>query len=222
MNHRRKLSDILRGDTNPEHLSSLWKATAAAEERGPLPPGEFTFRILSGELFNAKLHSTPGYKLTLEVTEGEFEGRRTWVDLWLTPAALPMTKRDLGKIGVTDLEQLEKPLPQGILIRGKLAMRRDNDGNERNRLLHFECIGIEPGDVFEPKDDEADSNPDQGGIKPGTGLPLGANVPTGGNTAPAPSSNGEPPAGSNGTPPKPKRKKKGASTQKPAEGGTHQ
>ena len=68
---------------------------------------------------------------------------------------MPMSKRDLAKIGVTDLEQLEKPLPAGILIKGKLALRRNDDGNESNRLIRFEFIGIEPGDPFEPEDDEA-------------------------------------------------------------------
>jgi hypothetical protein len=156
VNERKKLSDILSLNSDRERLSKLWEQTAAAEERGPLPPGEYAFRILSGELFTSKQRSTPGYKLTLEVTEGEHEGRRAWCDFWLTPAALPMTKRDLAKIGVKDLAQLEEPLPPGILIRGKLTLRRDDDGNESNRLVRFECVGIEPGDAFEPKDGDRD------------------------------------------------------------------
>ena len=119
---RKSLSDILQTDNDRERLSQLWKTTTAAEERGPLPPGEYTFRILTGELSNAKHRGTPGYKLTLEVAAGEHEGRRAWHDLWLTLASLPMTKRDLAKIGVTDLDQPERPLPAGILIRGKLTL----------------------------------------------------------------------------------------------------
>jgi hypothetical protein len=160
----------------------------------------------------------------LEVTEGDFEGRRAWCDFWLTAAALPMTKRDLAKIGVTDLAQLEQPLPVGILIRGKLALRCDDDGNESNRLTRFECAGIEPGDAFEPTDADAG----QGEPNPGNAIepafPFGGGATTGESAASAPSSNGkppadangaappstngEPPAGSNGAPPKPKRKKK--------------
>jgi hypothetical protein len=149
MTERKKLSDILH-NSDRESLTESWKRTEAAADFAPLPPGEYLFRILSGELFTSKQRSTPGYKLTLEVTEGEHESRRAWVDLWLTPAALPMSKRDLAKIGVTDLEHLEKPLPVGILIRGKLALRRNEDGSESNRLTRFECAGIEPGDAFEP------------------------------------------------------------------------
>jgi hypothetical protein len=46
-----------------------------------------------------------------------------------------MTKHDLAKFAISDLEQLERPLPAVFLIRGKLAPRRDDDGNEINRLL---------------------------------------------------------------------------------------
>lgn len=152
MSERKKLSDILQLNSDRENLQRAWKTTAAAAEFAPLPKGEYTFRILSGELFTSK-RGTPGYKLTLEVTEGAFEGRRAWVDFWLTPAALPMTKRDLAKIGVTNLDQLEQPLPPGILIRGKMALRTDDEGNENNRLVRFECIGVEPGDAFKPKED---------------------------------------------------------------------
>jgi hypothetical protein len=149
---RRKLTDILAGTNERENLQRAWQTTEAAAEFAPLPSGEYTFRILAGELRTAKT-GTPGYKLTLEVTEGEFAGRRTWHDFWLTEAALPMTKRDLAKIGVTTLEQLEQPLPAGILIKGKLALRKDDGGNESNSLIRFECIGIEKQDAFAPTDD---------------------------------------------------------------------
>jgi hypothetical protein len=148
MTERKKLSDILHGSSR-DALAKQWKKTEAAEELAPLPPGEYSFRILSGELFTSK-QGTPGYKLTLEVSEGEHEGRRCWHDVWLTQAALPLAKRDLGKIGVTDLEQLERPLPPGILIRARIALRKNEDGTEHNRVVRFEPAGNEPGDAFEP------------------------------------------------------------------------
>jgi hypothetical protein len=63
-----------------------------------------------------------------------------------------MAKRDLAKLGITNLEQLEMPLPPGILIKGKLVLRKDDDGNESNQLKHFEFIGVEKGDAYEPED----------------------------------------------------------------------
>jgi hypothetical protein len=168
MTERKKLSDILRQGTDRESLARAWQDTQAATEFAPLPAGEYTFRIVSGELFTSKRNGTPGYKLTLEVTEGDYQDRRAWADFWLTPAALPMTKRDLAKIGVTTLDQLEQPLPAGILIKGKLALRADDDGKESNRLVRFEFVGVEPGDVFEPTENDLD--------KPDTSFDFGLNV----------------------------------------------
>ncbi len=68
---------------------------------------------------------------------------------------MAMTKRDLGKLGVTSIDQLEQPLPQGIRVKAKLALRRDDDGTEYNRVRSFEVLGIdEPEkDPFAPKDE---------------------------------------------------------------------
>ena len=150
---RRFLSDILQqGDR--ESLSRTWNETEAAEDFAPLPGGEYIARIITGELFTSKTKNTAGYKLTFRVLEGDHEGRQFWHDVWLTPAALPMAKRDLGKLGVASLEQLEKPLPPGIRCRVKLALRKDDDGTEYNRVRAFEVIGIdEPEeDPFAPAD----------------------------------------------------------------------
>jgi hypothetical protein len=94
------------------------------------------------------------YKLTHKVIEGEYTGRRFWQDIWLTPAALPMAKRDLAKFGVQSLDQLEQPLPKYIRCRVKLGKRRDDDGNEYNRVRSFEVLGIdEPErDPYAPSD----------------------------------------------------------------------
>lgn len=75
-----------------------------------------------------------------------------------TEAALPMSKHDLGKLGVTNFEQLDQPLPQGIRVKAKLALRRDDDGTEYNRIRAFEVLGIdEPErDAFAPKDEPTD------------------------------------------------------------------
>ena len=65
-----------------------------------------------------------------------------------------MAKRDLAKLGVTALEQLEQPLPPGIRCKVKLALRRDDDGTEYNRVKRFEAVGIDPPeqDAFAPQD----------------------------------------------------------------------
>lgn len=149
-----RLSDILHNAGNADDLKQLWNNTEAAGELAPLPAGEYTAHIVGGSLESSRTNATPGYKLTFRVCEGPLEGRQFWHDCWLTPAALPQSKRDLGKLGVTSLEQLEQPLPRGIRCRVKLALRRDDDGNERNRVRAFEIVGIdEPErDAFAPAD----------------------------------------------------------------------
>jgi hypothetical protein len=61
-----------------------------------------------------------------------------------------MSKRDLGKLGVTSIEQLEQPLPAGIRCTVKLALRRDDDGAEYNRVRGFDVIGIDADPTADP------------------------------------------------------------------------
>jgi hypothetical protein len=146
MNHdnagapRRKLSDILNGGADT--IRAAWNATAAATDFAPLPTGTYDARIISGELKTAK-SGTPGYKIAFRVLDGEHAGRQFWHDLWLTAAALPMSKRDLNKLGVTELAQLEKPLPPGIRCRCKLALRSADDGTKFNKVTSFDVLGID-------------------------------------------------------------------------------
>jgi hypothetical protein len=155
-----KLTDIL-ANGSADAIRRQWSETEAAGEFDALPAGEYIARIIGGELTTSRTNGTPGYKLTFRVLEGEHEGRQFWNDIWLTPAALPMAKRDLGKLGVAELDQLDQRLPAGIRCRVKLALRRDDKGAEYNRVRRFDVEGIdapEP-DAFAP----ADANGEGGG-----------------------------------------------------------
>jgi hypothetical protein len=149
---RKSLSDILHANEQ-QSLRSAWDSTEAADEFKPLPPGEYLARIVAGELFTAKTKQTPGYKLTFRVVDGEHAGRQFWHDVWLTPAALPMAKRDLAKLGVVSLDQLEQPLPQGIVCRVALTLRTADDGVQFNAAKSFSVERIEPqqADPFAPQ-----------------------------------------------------------------------
>src|SRR4051794_10737093 len=110
MAERKRLADILL-NSERDRIAGIWANAKPADDLKPIPPGEYRSRIVDGTLFTAK-SGTHGYKLTLEVTEGEHAGRRLWWDCWLSEAAIPLAKRDLERLGVTDLEQLESPLPE--------------------------------------------------------------------------------------------------------------
>lgn len=139
---RKSLSDILRNGQQ-QKLADAWDSTNAAEDFKPLPSGDYIATIQAGELFTSKTKGTGGYKLAFRVVEGEHVGRKFWHDVWLTEAAIPMTKRDLGKIGVQSLDQLERPLPPGIVCTVKLVLRRDDDGTEFNRVKRFDLLRID-------------------------------------------------------------------------------
>lgn len=151
MHERKSLTDILRNGDH-DRLAEAWEATTPAEDFAPLPAGDYIAQIVDGTLFTSRGKGTAGYKLTFRVLEGDHQGRLFWHDVWLTTAALPMAKRDLGKIGITSLDQLERPLPPGIRCRVKLALRTDDDGAQHNRVRHFEVIGIDSpeADPFAP------------------------------------------------------------------------
>lgn len=166
-----KLSDILAA-SNGGNINDLWNSTAAADDFGPLPPGVYVCRLASGELRQAKT-GTPEYVLTFRVLEGEFAKRQVWHSLYLTPAALPMAKRDLAKIGVTALEQLEGPLPKGIRCRVQVTLRKDDNNVEQNRVRSFEAISIDPPDVdaFAPLPTNSTGPTSPSGASSATGLP---------------------------------------------------
>jgi len=168
-----KLTDIISSGTNQSNLQDAWNATQAADDYGkPLPAGEYVARIIQGNLKQSKANQTPGYSLTFEVIEpAEFKGRKFWHDNWLTPAAMPQTKRDLGKLGVTSLEQLENPLPKYIRCKCKVAHRKEDNGTESNRLRSFDVLGIDipeqdpfaptDSDTTEPSEAAPDSTPSE-------------------------------------------------------------
>lgn len=61
--------------------------------------------------------------------EGEYAGRRLWMDRYLTPDALPYTKRDLAKLGIDTWAKLERLFPANRLVcRLTVVLRQSDDG----------------------------------------------------------------------------------------------
>lgn len=149
---RKSLRDILHPG-GQDKLSQAWDKTEAAKDFTPLSKGEYVCRLTSGTLQNSRSKATPGYKLEFTVAEGPYAGRKLWHDCWLTPSALPHTKRDLLKLGINSVEQMNRPLPAVFLCKVKVTLRKDDDGIERNKVQSFEVIGIEKpeADAFAPR-----------------------------------------------------------------------
>ena len=137
---RKSLVDVLNGTTRDE-LARQFAEAEAAGDMVTLPRGDYRCRVTDGELVTSK-SGTPGYVVTFTVTDGEHKGRKLWHTAWLTPAALPMSKRDLGRLGITSLDMLDRPLPAGFVCDVKVALRVDDDGVERNRVLSFAVVEV--------------------------------------------------------------------------------
>lgn len=147
-----RLSQILTGGSVNFH--KIWNATDAAVEFAPLPRGVYVCHATGGELVTSRTNRTPGFKIEFTVIEGDFKGRKLWSDHWLTPAALPATKRDLAKLGITSPEQMEQQLPRWIRCNVTVVVRKGDDGIEHNEVRLYEVLGIdkpEP-DAFAPSD----------------------------------------------------------------------
>ncbi len=137
---RKSLVDVLNG-TSRDQLARQFAEAEAAGDMLPLPRGTYRCRVTDGELVTSK-SGTPGYTLTFTVDDGEHKGRRLWHTAWLTEAALPMSKRDLAKLGVKSLDQLDRPLPAGFVCDVKVVLRVDDDGVERNRVVSFAVVEV--------------------------------------------------------------------------------
>jgi len=146
---RKSLVDVLNG-TAREALARQFNEAEAAGDMLPLPRGTYRCRVTDGELVTSK-SGTPGYTLTFTVDDGEHKGRRLWHTAWLTEAALPMSKRDLAKLGVTSLDMLDRPLPGGFVCDVKVALRVDDDGLERSRVVSFAVVDV----LADPTADDA-------------------------------------------------------------------
>lgn len=174
---RRRLTDILRG--NLEALRDQWNSTKTATDFLPLPAGTYECHVRDIRLFNATT-GTPGVKIRFDVCEGEYVGRALFHDCWLTPAALPQTKRDLLKLGIDSFDTLESAtVPPGrIRCKVRVALRRNDDGVEHNRVVRFDVIGIDeperdpfaPDDCKVVKDDLGNQGATVAGCRPAGGF----------------------------------------------------
>jgi hypothetical protein len=137
-----------------ENLLEVWNDAEAAQEFVPLPAGKYHCRLASGKLMRSKKGNVY-YRLLFEVIDGEYAGRCCSFPIWLTSAAMPFAKRDLKKISITDLRQLDSPVQQGLICEVTVALRKDDNGEEFNRVRSFLVVGTDAADVFAPMEAQA-------------------------------------------------------------------
>ena len=143
MAERKKFTDILSFNSDRQKMVDLWNRTEAAPELSPLPSGLYRCRLIDGGFDNNNRKGTLSYKITFEVIDGDHARRRIWSNHWFTDDAMEFTKRALGRLGITRMEQLDQPPPSGIVCDVRVALREDDDGTKRNRVVTFDVVGIE-------------------------------------------------------------------------------
>jgi hypothetical protein len=145
------LRKVLAGN-GKKSIENLWDSTAAASDLGPIPRGVYEARLLKADVSES---STGKLRVVLkfQINNGEYVGRFVWMSLWLTPAGMPYTKRDLIKLSINNLDQLEQPLPKHHVCHIVVVLRKSDDGDEFNDVKSFDVIRfeLEEDDPFAPQ-----------------------------------------------------------------------
>lgn len=128
-----KMFDSAPAGADRAGLADAFNGTAPAEVLDPLPAGEYQARAVNARLDETRT-GTPFYGVRLEVVTGEHTGRLLWGRWYLSPAALPYSRRDLAALGLDAFAKLERGDVPGGLLRVRVALRRDDDGTTRNEV----------------------------------------------------------------------------------------
>lgn len=158
----RKLSDIL-GGKDYEELVRQFAEIEAAPEYEPIPGGLYEADLIRGEMCLSQAGNT-GYRCTFEVAAGDFRGRRVYHTFWLSERAMPYSKRDLKKLGISRLEQCETPVPPGIFCTLKVVERTEDDGTRRNEVRGIDGCGVRRDPTVDPDFDSPQGGDAEGGL----------------------------------------------------------
>jgi len=128
-----KLFDGTPAGMDRAGLADAFNGTPPAEVLDPIPAGEYQARAVDARLDETRT-GTPFYAMRLDVVAGEHAGRRLVARWYLSPAALPYSRRDLAALGLDAFARLERGDVPGGLLRVRVALRRDDDGTARNEV----------------------------------------------------------------------------------------
>jgi hypothetical protein len=150
MQERQKLTDILLNTERAALEKALGDALSKRGTERTVLRGDYRCLVLDGRLGTTRAGKLE-YVITLEICEGDFADRRLWHHLYLSSdGAIRQSLPDLKELGIdcsspgAILAQLDRPLPEGIIVQAKVVVHRDDDGVERNKVKQIRLVGIEP------------------------------------------------------------------------------
>jgi hypothetical protein len=119
---------------------ALWDQSGEAHI-GLVPKGCYRATLIEGGPAVSPKKGTKSYKLVFSITDdGPHQGRRLYMDLYVTRLALPMTKAQLKLIGITEFDQTQRTLEKRFECQIRVTIERDDDNTERNRVREFKMI----------------------------------------------------------------------------------
>lgn len=137
-----------------DDLAAAFDSAETAAELEPIPAGRYVARLTEGDFITSG-RGTKGYQLAFEMLEGEHEGRKAWATYWLSPRALPYSKKELARVGITRYEQMSTP-PVGKQFKVRIALREGQDGRLHNEVKDVETLADAPPTVPTPREEEHD------------------------------------------------------------------
>jgi hypothetical protein len=110
-------------------------------ESADLPPGTYTGTLIASRIVRSLRTKNVGVMLLWEIPR-QVRAKRVWRTLWLSPAALPRTKRELARLGVRTLADLDNdpPVRPGALCRLVIAGKTSSDGCYESRIVSWEVL----------------------------------------------------------------------------------
>ncbi len=136
------LESVRDAGHHPQAEESLEEIQRQFEDTVPedpmlIPAGEYFAAVSGGEFYRTPRKRTPAYRVEFRLLLDEGLSRGLYHLFFLTPRALPMAKRDLSKLGVSDVT---KPVPPVIRCRARVGTRTLDDGRQVNAILYFERL----------------------------------------------------------------------------------
>ena len=123
-------------------LKAAWDAATSVDDRKPVKPGTYIATVSE-----TRQRTTSKGNLSCEipftVEGGEHAERRILHWITITPKTMPFARPDLGRLGITRLDQIGSALPSRLRCKIDVTVTRNDDGREWNRISRFTVLGAD-------------------------------------------------------------------------------
>jgi len=143
----KKAVDFSAGDSLMVDMSTVPDVSFEA-----LPRALYPCQIVDCEFTYSQSSGNPMWTLTLEVTDGDYAGRKLFTHMVFAGAGLPITKKQLSRIAPSLMESAFDPSDVevssqmlGLEVKAKVSIRK-YEGEDRNNVQ--DLFPNEGGDSF--------------------------------------------------------------------------